>query len=180
MTFTLKTGECPAVKLGQETLKEAKCVKCLGFYLDRRLTWKDHIKKKRDELGNRFRNLLWLLGRQSTLSLDNKLLVYCSILKPIWLYGIQVWSTTCKSNIRSIQRAQNRILRTIANAPWFTRNTEIYHYLGVPTVIDEINSYSPKYRERLVKHPNPLAHSLLTVERTRRLKRAEVLDTVQT
>lgn len=179
ITFTLKTGDCPFIKLGEEILPETTCVKYLGFYMDRRLTWRDHIKHKRNELNYRFRNLLWLLGRQSALSLNNKLMVYCSILKPIWLYGIQIWGTASKSNILVIQRAQNSILRTIANAPWFTRNTEIHEYLEIPTVIEEINKYNTKYRDRLLRHPNQLAHSLLTVERIKRLKRANVLDSVQ-
>lgn len=39
-----------------------------------------------------------LLGRQSTLSLSNKLRVYSAVIKPIWTYGMQLWSSACKSN----------------------------------------------------------------------------------
>ncbi|XP_052744844.1 E3 SUMO-protein ligase ZBED1-like [Bicyclus anynana] len=169
-----------AINLDKETLPQTTCVKYLGFYLDRRLTWKDHIKNKRDDLNNRFRNLLWLLGRQSVLSLNNKLLVYCAILKPIWLYGIQIWSTASTSNTLVIQRAQNRILRTIANAPWYSRNTEIHQYLEIPTIQEEIKKHKMQHRTRLLKHPNPLACGLLTADRVKRLKRADVLDTMQT
>ncbi|CAH2095610.1 unnamed protein product [Euphydryas editha] len=179
ITFTLKTGDCPVIKLGEEELPKTTCVKYLGFYMDRRLTWGDHIKHKRDELNNRFRNLLWLLGRQATLSLSNKIMVYCSILKPIWLYGIQIWGTACKSNIQIIQRAQNSMLRVIANAPWFVRNTEIHQHLSLPTVIEEINRYNSKHRKRLLSHPNPIANSILTMKKVKRLKRANVLDDVQ-
>jgi hypothetical protein len=35
--------------------------------------------------------MYWLLGRKAKLSVDNKLLVYKAILKPIWVYGIQLW-----------------------------------------------------------------------------------------
>jgi hypothetical protein len=37
--------------------------------------------------------MYWLLGRQSQLSTTNKLLLYKTILKPIWTYGIQLWGT---------------------------------------------------------------------------------------
>jgi hypothetical protein len=41
----------------------------------------------------------WLLGRQSNLSTTNKLLLYKTILKPIWTYSIQLWGTASTSNI---------------------------------------------------------------------------------
>ncbi|GBP04875.1 RNA-directed DNA polymerase from mobile element jockey [Eumeta japonica] len=73
ITFALRLETCPSVNLGRDKLPQSTCVKYLGFYLDRRMTWKDHIKNKRNEINFRFKNLLWLLGRQSALSLSNKL-----------------------------------------------------------------------------------------------------------
>ncbi|CAH2092754.1 unnamed protein product [Euphydryas editha] len=172
ITFSLRQGDCPPVKLDNTILPQTNCVKYLGFLLDRHLTWKDHIKAKRDETNHRFRNLLWLLCRQSTLSTNNKLLIYTTIQKPIWIYGIQIWSTASKSNIMCLQRVQNNILRVIAGAPWFARNSEIHDYLGIPTVTAEIERYKKKYMERLSTHPNPLAYQLTTSRPVKRLKRA--------
>jgi hypothetical protein len=41
--------------------------------LDTELRWKEHIKMKRDELNIKFRKMYWLLGRNSELSIYNKL-----------------------------------------------------------------------------------------------------------
>ncbi|CAG4980711.1 unnamed protein product [Colias eurytheme] len=119
ITFTLRRGNCPPVKFGDDVLTDSEHVKYLGFNLDRRLTWATHIKKKRDEINFKFRNLYWLMGRNSVLSVDNKLLIYNTVLKPIWTYGVPLWGTASKSNIMCIQRIQNHILRTITSAPWF-------------------------------------------------------------
>ncbi|GBP16719.1 RNA-directed DNA polymerase from mobile element jockey [Eumeta japonica] len=146
ITFALRLETCPSVNLGRDKLPQSTCVKYLGFYLDRRMTWKDHIKNKRNEINFRFKNLLWLLGRQSALSLSNKLRVYCSIIKPIWTYGIQLWSSASKSNIVCLQRAQNNILRTLSSAPWYARNSEIHDYLEIPTVLVEAKRYSTNYK----------------------------------
>lgn len=176
ITFTLRRGKCPPVKLGNDLLPESEIVKYLGFHLDKRLTWANHIKKKRDEINLKFRKLYWLMGRNSVLTVDNKLLIYNAVLKPIWTYGIPLWGSACKSNILCIQRVQNHILRSIANAPWFSRNDDIHQHLDIPTVQSEIETYKEKYVSRLTTHPNTLANDLLKPSLgAKRLKRKDVL-----
>jgi hypothetical protein len=68
-------------------------VKYIGLHLDRRLTWYKNIFAKRKQLGITLAKMYWLLGRKSKLSASNKLLIYKTILKPIWSYGIQLWGT---------------------------------------------------------------------------------------
>ena len=70
---------------------ESKSVKYLGMTLDAKLHWKAHVKKKREKMDFRYKRMYWLIGRNSALSLHNKLLLYKQILKPICTYGIQLW-----------------------------------------------------------------------------------------
>lgn len=176
VTFTLRKGNCPPVSIRYNQLPQSGSARYLGLYLDRRLTWKNHIQVKRDEINIRFRKLSWLLGRNSKLSLDNKLLIYKSILKPIWTYGIQLWGTACDSSIGIIQRAQNYILKQISNSPWFIRVAELHECLDVNTVKQEISSSCANYKTRLSNHPNQLAVQLTIPEAVRRLKRRQVLE----
>jgi hypothetical protein len=74
-------------------------VKYLGIHHDRRLTWHKHIFAKRTQLGITLTKMYWLLGGKSKLSTSNKLLIYKTILKPIWTYGIQLWGTVSTSII---------------------------------------------------------------------------------
>jgi hypothetical protein len=94
--------------------------------------------------------MYWIIGRKSELSLANKLLIYKTILKPIWTYGIPLWGTATNSNIE-ILRFQNKVLRSIANAPWYVPNTLLHTDLQIPTVKAEIPviNLSNKYREKL-------------------------------
>lgn len=177
ITFTLRRGDCPTVTLRGEHLPQEKCVRYLGLHLDRRLTWASHIKSKRKEADLNFKRLYWLIGRQSSLSLSNKLLVYKSIIKPIWSYGIQLWGSASNSNLEILQRFQNNILRTISNAPWFTKNVELHEYLNVSTIKEEVNKYAEKYKERLQKHTNKLAKDLIDDKNDiKRLKRWQILQ----
>ena len=45
------------------------------------------------------RDIKWLIGKYFPLSLENKTLIYKTILKPIWPYGIELWGCVSKSNI---------------------------------------------------------------------------------
>jgi hypothetical protein len=59
--------------------------------------------------------MYWLLGRKSKLSTSNKLLIYKTILKPIWTYGIQPWGTASTSKIEILERFQSKALRMIVD-----------------------------------------------------------------
>jgi hypothetical protein len=47
---------------------------------------------------------------KSKLSTSNKLLIYKTILKPIWTYGIQLWGTVSTSNTEILERFQSKAL----------------------------------------------------------------------
>jgi hypothetical protein len=108
--------------------------KYLGLHLDRRLTWHKNIFAKRKQLGSTFTKMYWLLGRKSKLSTSNKLLIYKTILKPIWTYKIQLWGTASTFNIKILEHFQPKALCMIVDAPWYVPNTVIQRDLQIPTV----------------------------------------------
>lgn len=177
VTFTTRRATCPSVRLNGKLIPQATEVRYLGMHLDRGLTWKKHVQTKRKQLNLKFNKMFWLLGRYSRLSVENKLIIYKSILKPVWVYGIELWGTTSDSNIQIIQRFQSKTLRTILNAPWYVNNDIIHRDLQMKTVREVITEYSEKYVHRLNNHINPLALNLLdNSDHTFRLQRATVLD----
>jgi hypothetical protein len=103
VTFTTRRATCPPVKINDVQLPQSDEVIYLGLQLDRRLTWHKHIFTKRKQLGLTLTKTHWLLGRKSKLSTTNKLLLYKTILKPIWTYGIQLWGTASTSNIEILE-----------------------------------------------------------------------------
>ena len=162
LTFTTMRKTCPPLNLNGAAIPQSDDTKYLGMHLDRRLTWKKHILTKRKSLVIKLRNLFSLLDRKSVLSINNKLLLYNCILKPVWTYGSQLWGTASKSNVEIMQRFQSKVLRLIAKAPWYIPNRQIHLELEVPFVTDAIRSQAEKYRERLSNHPNELALNLMS------------------
>jgi hypothetical protein len=86
--------------------------------------------------------MYWLLGRNSRLSLPNKLLLYKTILKPIWTYGIQLWGTASTSNFEILERFQSKALRIIVDAPWYVPNNHNRRDLQMTSDKEEICRYS--------------------------------------
>jgi hypothetical protein len=131
----------------------------LGLHLDNKLNWKDHIIKKPKQMDLRHKRP----GRKSHLSIDNKLLLYKSIIAPIWTYGTELWGCACKSNIAVIQRCQSKILRAIVDAPRYVTNDMIHKDLGIPAVQEPIHERSIKHRTNLESHSNPF-HEITSYE----------------
>jgi len=89
------------------------------------------------------------MNRLKTVITGQKLHVYKAILKPIWTCGIQLWGTASNSNIDILERFQSKVLRIITDAPWYVPNAVIKHDLQVPSVRQEVRTYSVTYHGRL-------------------------------
>jgi hypothetical protein len=111
ITFTTRRGPCPPVHINNVQLPQTEEVKYVGMHLDRRLTWHKTIFTKRKQLGVAFNKMYWLHGRKSKLSINNKLLIYKTVLQPIWTYGIRLCVTASTSNIEVLERFQSKSLR---------------------------------------------------------------------
>ena len=132
--------------------------------------------KERKQTDLKAKEINWLIGRKSNLSVENKLLVYKAVTKPIWTYGIELWGFASKSNTAITQRAQSKILRTITNAPWYVTNNTLHTDLNIPYVSEVINERINKHLGKLESHPNSLVESLTQPTRNRRLKRRWTSD----
>ena len=51
------------------------------------------------------------------------LLIYKTIIKPMWTYGLELWGSAKPSNTKRIQTLQSLILRKITNAPFVSPTT---------------------------------------------------------
>ena len=142
-------------------IPHSQTAKNLGMTLDAKLRWKVHVKKKREELDLKYRELYWLMGRKSVLSTHNKLVLYNQVLKPVWTYGLQLWGCTKPSKIAIIQRFQNKVLRAIVNATWYVRNAEIHRDVKMEMVTVETQHFGRKHEERLHHHDKVEAIQLL-------------------
>ena len=150
-----------------KTIPHSQTAKYLGMTLDTKLRWKVHVKKKREELGLKYKHMYWLMGRRSAMSTNNNQVSCKQILDPVWTYGIQLWGSTGPSNNAIIQMFQNEVIRHIVDAPWYFRNADLHRDLNMVMVTVEIIRFAMKHEERLLHHEN--------VEAIQRLDNSELL-----
>jgi hypothetical protein len=132
ISFGLRRGQCPPVNIKQTDIPQAETVKYLGIHFDRRLTWKDHVLIKSRQLDHKTREIKWLISRHSPLSLENKIIIYKTVLKPVWTYVIELWGCASNSNIEIMQRYQSKHLRIITNAPRYVTNHTLHSDRHIP------------------------------------------------
>lgn len=177
VTFTTRVATCPPVALNNQLIPQNDNVRYLGIHLDRKLTWKQHIEKKKVQLKLKHSKMFWLMGPKSKVSIQNKILLYKMVLKPVWTYGIELWGCAKPSNINIIQRFQSKVLRSMLGAPFYVSNRTIHEDLKIPFVTDVIKSRPQKYQKRIPNHANHLIRDLnKPVTNNRRLKRTWPID----
>jgi hypothetical protein len=136
----------------QCVISQDEDVKYLGLHLDSTLTWHKQIFARRKQLRITITKTYWLLGWKSKLSTINKLLIYKTIFKPIWTYGLELWGTAFTSNTEILERFHSKAFHMIVEAPWYMPNTFIRRDLQIPRVKEEIRRYSSQYNSRLTPH----------------------------
>ncbi|KAL4091433.1 hypothetical protein QTP88_026125 [Uroleucon formosanum] len=144
-TFTLRLSPCPEVSIYGTQIPTSSTVKYLGLTLDRRLTWAPHLRSKRQNLNLWLRLLKTFCNNNKYTHIKTKLLIYKSLIKPIWTYGIQLWGNAKISNINKIQTFQNITLRKLLNAPPYVSNLSIQQDLRMNSVKDEAKLYYKRF-----------------------------------
>ena len=127
------------------------------------------LQKIKKKTNYKFLQIFLLIGKHSPLSLENKLLIYKTVLIPVWTYGIELWECATKSSIAVIQRYQSKLLRSMTNAPWYVSNHTLHFDLRIPYVYMVFQEWTATHRTTLDSHPNFLMEPLVHPPKNRRL-----------
>ena len=99
-----------------------------------------------------------LKSKNINTTLKVKLLIYKTLLKPIWTYDIQLWGSIKKCNINNIQVFQNLSLHKLSNAPPYVSNLTLHSNLYKKTISEEAQFSYLCFHKR--SHQNPLIKNL--------------------
>ncbi|GBN28313.1 hypothetical protein AVEN_270339-1 [Araneus ventricosus] len=85
------------------------------------------------------------MGKNSKLSLRNKLLLYKTLMRPIMSYASPIWGAAAKSHINKLEAAQNKIASQITQVPWYVRNKQIQKELKLTPLLDHFRKLATKF-----------------------------------
>ncbi|ERL96130.1 hypothetical protein D910_01138 [Dendroctonus ponderosae] len=137
---------------GQRLLWRSK-ITYLGLTYDKRLVW-------HDQMANTIAKARFLLHAcypllSGKLCLRTKARVYKQIIRPVLTYGSPAWSIDSTSQKQKLPVFQNKILRIVAKAPYFVRNTTLRRDLDTEDLLDHIRNLMSGFLDRIRQSKNP-------------------------
>lgn len=118
-----KIGNHSPLTINGENITKVNNEKYLGLILDSQLTWKPQIEKVR----NKINSLTGALkGIVRCLPKQVRYTIYNSLVKSRIDYLIEVWGSATKTNLKKLQVAQNRVIKTLFRYNYLTPTIKIY------------------------------------------------------
>ncbi|GFU45176.1 RNA-directed DNA polymerase from mobile element jockey [Trichonephila clavipes] len=143
--FTKKRKIPPPPKMYNTTIPWSQSTKYLGITFDKNLTCKTHIQNTRQKFRKLMFKLFPLIGRNSDLSRNNKVLLFTAVMRPILSYGCPVWGYAAKTNINILDTLQNSTIRMIVKASRYMRNDDIRKALKIKSFKFYIQKIAKKF-----------------------------------
>ena len=133
--------------------------KYLGLHLDSKLQWHKHITEKLSKAKRATGSVNSLLAWNSHLLVKNKLLLYKSLIRPVITYGLAVYRSEGKTQLRRIQIFQNRELHRYVKAFLFVCNSVIHKGLKIQPIFVEIKKFALKFYRSILTVRNSVLNS---------------------
>lgn len=104
----------------------------MGILFDSKLLFNQLFTSATDKAIKCFRALYPLLAPKSSLLIDNKKLIYTSVIRPILTCGSPIWVSAAHSHIHKFKIVQNKILKTIFKLPFRTQTSFVHRIAEIP------------------------------------------------
>ena len=116
-----------SIALNDSQIERVRSHKFLGVEIDDDLTFENHCIALAQKVSKR----IGLLKYTSPyLKSDHKNTYYNAIIKPVLLYGANIWTSTSKENLNNILRLQKRAARIILDAEPRSRTLPLFNALN--------------------------------------------------
>ena len=96
-------------------LENVSCQKILGVYIDKNLTWKDHINNLCKDI-SKLVGLLW--RNKHLLPFSSCLLFYNSYILPKLDYCLPIWGKSSQTHLDKLWQLQKGAIRIICNVSY--------------------------------------------------------------
>lgn len=126
MIFKAKNKHIPdftPLSINNTIIQVSHREKYLGLWIDDKLTWKSHI----NHVKNKLTSLLGTL-RKTANCIPKKVstIIYNSLVKSHLEYLIEIWGSAATTNLKQLQRTQNKIIKVLFHYPYLTPTVQLY------------------------------------------------------
>jgi len=124
------------VKINDNTISQTNSTKCLGVYIDDKLTWSDHITNLEKTISRSveiFYRIRHYLNERALKSL------YLSIVYSHLQYAIGAWVGVGKTSLRRLNILHKKIIRAMTYISFRSKLDPLYKYLNLLKVDDIYN-----------------------------------------
>lgn len=134
--------------LGDIEVPFSTVIRYLGVFIDSKLIFKHHIDVARLKAIAAFRAIYGLLAKSSRLPTKNKRQLYTAIIRPIMMWGCEVWRTAATTNRKKLQIVQSGCLKTIYKLPHRYPTRQLHDLTNIQIIDEHIHQQNTKMRER--------------------------------
>ena len=121
--------EC-AITVNGSIAKRVSQIQFLGIVLDDKLTWKNHI----NHIYAKISKVIGILYKtKQMLSSKSLLILYVSLIKPYFSYGITIWGNTFKTYTSKLELLHKKIVRIISFSDYRTHTGPLFCKLNIMT-----------------------------------------------
>jgi len=142
------------IKIGNETIQRVEYTKFLGIQLDDKLNWHEHIKYIKNKLSS---GLYALNTSKRLLEREHLIKLYYTLINPHLNYGVTLWGSSKKSDIKQLYIMQNKAIRAITLTRYNESVSHKYKQLGIMQLdnlyIFQITKYMFQYSRNLLPIP---------------------------
>jgi hypothetical protein len=138
-------------------------IKYLGVIIDRNLNFSAHVNYAVNRTKAVGHLLFPMINSKSPLSIQTKLYIFKSYMRPILTYASPAWASNISATNRArIEATQSVTLRRISKLPLYVSNHSIRKSTNIPSISDFINSTSLQLKNSIIHSPFPHISDIAT------------------
>ena len=165
-----KLDKYPIVLFGGQVLKVVDSHKYLGVVIDKKLTWRKHMKATAERAEKSLRLILRLCDTKRGVSQRLLILLYESCVRPILEYASEVWGDVSKTNAQKLTTVQHHALKASLGVNRRSHTADVCVEAQVPPLEPRRQVQALKFWKKLHLHSRPLTTFLTTLPEKHRLQ----------
>jgi hypothetical protein len=127
------------LKLNDKLLKQEKCIKYLGIFIDSNLSWKAHI----NHICMKIKRSVGILSKlRYYVNTDILCNLYYALIYPLLIYGIVSWGNTYQTTLQPIIVLQKKALRIITFSKFQEPSSPLFRFFSILKLVDLISLHT--------------------------------------